>query len=142
MTATPKRRRSSSPLFQTVGPLLVALLSAASWYAWLGWDDEYRVDPVTGAVSGPYAVWQVLGCALTLLAVFVAALLVGVRPVPAGAALTLAFSAAAAVTWARRDDSGLYVIGVGLLLVGLAAGTAVVSVLVRALRRTSAVDAR
>ncbi|MEV1332160.1 hypothetical protein AB0J20_21605 [Micromonospora costi] len=142
MTTAPDRHRHSSLPFQTVGSLLVAVLSAASWYAWLGWDDRYRVDPVTGSVSGPYEVWQVLGAALTLLVVFVGALLAGVRPLPGGAVLTVAFTAAFALTSARRDDSGLWVIGAGLLLAGLAAGTAVVSVLVRALHRARPADPR
>ncbi|WBB68543.1 hypothetical protein [Micromonospora sp. WMMD812] len=128
--------RPATPLTQAAGALAVALLSAAAWYAWLGWDTGYQVDPVTGATSGPYQAWQVVGCGLTLLVVFVGALLVGVRPVPASAALTLAFTAAWAATWASRDDTGLYAVGAVLLLAGLAAGTTVVALLVRAVRPT------
>ncbi|MFC3502502.1 hypothetical protein ACFOOK_16205 [Micromonospora krabiensis] len=133
MASTSDRRRAS-PLGQAAGALVVALLSATSWYAWLGWDTGYRVDPVTGATSGPYEVWQVVGCALTLLVVLVGALLAGVRPVLASAALTLAFTAAWTAAAASRDDSGLYAVGAVLLLVGLAVGTAVVAAVVRAVR--------
>ncbi|MFI7608417.1 hypothetical protein ACIBTV_25155 [Micromonospora sp. NPDC049366] len=127
-------RRRSSLRGQAVGVLAVALLSVAAWYAWLGWDTGYREDPVTGTTSGPYQAWQVVGCVLTLLVVFVGALLAGVRPVLASAALTLAFTAAWTVAAASRDDSGLYAVGAVLLLAGLAAGTAVVAAVVRAVR--------
>ncbi|MFI6262633.1 hypothetical protein [Micromonospora sp. NPDC051006] len=140
MAATPARRRRSFRLFQVAGTLLVAALSAASWYAWLGWNDSYRLDPATGSVSGPYQSRQVVGAALTLLVVLVAALLAGVRPVPAGTALTVSFTAAWASTWATR--SGLLAIGVVLSLVGLALGSAVVSGVVHLARRVRATDSR
>lgn len=120
---------------QAAGTLAVAVLSALAWFAWMGWDSQYQVDPVTQVSSGPYEAWQVIGCGLSLLALFVAALLAGIRPLLAGAALTLAFTAAWTATAARADDTGLYVVGMMLVLGGLAMATTVVSLVVLGLRR-------
>jgi len=49
-----------------VGVLGLVGLTVALWWAWLGRDTGYQVDPVTGATSGPYQVWQVVGCVLCL----------------------------------------------------------------------------
>jgi hypothetical protein len=134
MTSISNSRRPYGSAFQLLGVLAVAVCSASSWFAWLGWDQQYQVDPTTGVASGPYETWQVIGCALSLLALFVAALLVGVRPLSAAAALTLAFTAAWTVQAASADESGLYAVGTVLLLIGLSTATAVVSVLVLGLR--------
>nr|WP_296072670.1 hypothetical protein [uncultured Actinoplanes sp.] len=123
---------------QTAGAAGVAVLSALVWFAWLGRDHEYQVDPVTGAQSGPYETWQVVGCALSLLVVFVGALVAGIRPLPAPAALTVAFTAAWTVSASRSDTSGLYVVGTVLLLAGLSAATAAVAAVVSRLRRRAA----
>jgi hypothetical protein len=120
---------------QLVGALAVAAVSAGAWYGWLGWDSTYQIDPTTQVASGPYEAWQVIGCALSLLVVFVGALLAGVRPLVASAALTLAFTAAWTATAAPRDETGLYGVGMILLLVGLTMATAVVSLVVLGLRR-------
>ena len=40
----------------------LALVGAAMWFAWLGWDDEYYF--VDGVAQGPYRAWQVIGCGL------------------------------------------------------------------------------
>jgi hypothetical protein len=127
-------RRRLGFWFQVVGVLIVAAGSALSWLTWLGWDHQYQQDPVTGVWSGPYEAWQVVGCALSLLALFVAALLGGVRPVPASAALTLAFTAAWTAEAAPQDVTGLYGVGMLMLLVGLGIGTTVVSVVTLGLR--------
>jgi hypothetical protein len=119
---------------QVIGVLVVAALSALLWYAWMGWDSQYQVDPVTQVASGPYEAWQVIGCALSLLVLLVGALVAGVRPLLASAALTLAFTAAWTATAARQDETGMYGVGVIMLLVGLAAATAVVSLVVLGVR--------
>jgi len=115
--------------------IAVAVLAALTWFAWMGWDTTYQVDPVTQVASGPYEAWQVIGCALSLLVLLVGALLAGVRPIPASAALTLAFTAAWTATAAPNDETGLYGVGMILVLVGLTAGTTVVSLVVLGLRR-------
>jgi hypothetical protein len=128
MASIPSSLRRPGPLFQVVGVLAVAVGSALSWLAWMGWDHQYQVDPATGVSSGPYEAWQVIGCAVSLLALFVGALLAGVRPLPACAALTLAFTAAWTAQAASADDTGLYAVGMIMLLVGLSVATTVVSV--------------
>lgn len=115
--------------------LLVALAAALCWLAWLGWDHSYQVDPLTGATSGPYQAWQVVGCALSLLVLQVAALLTGLRSLPVGAALTAGFAVPWTVQAATTDDTGLYAVGAVLLVFGLAAASALVSVVTLRLRR-------
>lgn len=104
---------------------MVAALSALIWYAWLGRDRQYQVDAVTGVHSGPYEAWQVAGCAGSLLVLLLAALLAGVWAPPAGASLTLAFTAAWTVDAASRDDTGLFGVGTFLLVIGLAMASTV-----------------
>jgi hypothetical protein len=129
---TPRWR--SRPSFQISGAIVVAALAAASWYGWMGWDTQYQIDPVTQVASGPYEAWQVIGCVLSLLVVFVGALLAGLRPLWASAALTLAFTAAWTATAAPNDETGLYGVGMIMVLVGLAIATTVIALLVRGLR--------
>ncbi|AEV82123.1 hypothetical protein ACWT_1107 [Actinoplanes sp. SE50] len=119
---------------QIGGTVAVAVLSALSWLAWMGWDHEYQTDPATGVTSGPYEAWQVIGCALTLLAVFAGAMAAGVRPVLVSVALPLAFTAAWTVTAAADDTTGLYAAGALLLLLGLGAATVVASAITAAIR--------
>jgi len=121
--------------YQVFGGLVVAALSVGSWFAWMGWDHEYQVDPRTQTVSGPYEAWQVAGCAGSLLVLLVAVLLLRVRWFVACPAMTVAFTAAWTATAASTDDSGLYGVGATLLLLGLAAGTTVVAMAVLSLRR-------
>ena len=120
---------------QVVGGLIVAALSAGSWSAWMGWDHDYRIDPRTQNLSGPYETWQVIGCAVSLLVLLVAVLLLGVRWFVAAPVMTVAFTAAWTATAAATDDSGLYGVGMIALLCGLAVGTTVVSMTVSAVRR-------
>jgi hypothetical protein len=129
MAALPRLKRMKRNL---VGVPVVAGLSVLAWAGWLGWDDEYQVDAITGAQSGPYQAWQVVGCAVTLLVVLVGALISRVHPVLAAAAMTVAFTAAWTWQAARTDDSGLFGVGAILLFGGLASATALVSVIVAA----------
>ncbi|MGY0233966.1 hypothetical protein [Longispora urticae] len=110
------------------------MLSVLVWFGWLGWDTGYQVDPATNETTGPYEAWQVVGCAASLLVLLVGAVLVGVRPLPASAALTLAFTATWTVQAAATDDTGLFVVGALMLLVGLAVSSTVVSLVTARLR--------
>ncbi|NHA69131.1 hypothetical protein [Phycicoccus flavus] len=119
-----------------VTALLLAVASGLAWYAWLGWDHEYQVDPVTGVASGPYEAWQVVGCAVTLLvlaglAAFLVAWWLPLAVVPVG--FTAVWSADAAPT----DPTGLWLVGAVLLAAGLTVGSLVVGLaaLVVRLRR-------
>lgn len=112
--------------------LVVAVVSAALWAAWLGWDQHRDVHP-DGSTTGPYEVWQVAGLVLTLLApVYWAAS----RRHFAGAVLgtTLGLTAAAYYDWSD-DASGLFMIGVVLIMMGSFAATAAVSAVIAAVKR-------
>lgn len=108
-----------------VAALLAAACFAAYW-GWLGWDQTYQLDPVTGAASGPYEPWQVVGCALTLVLVAMVAGLArqaAVAMVVMPCAFTIAWSMPARAT----DESGLWAVGAIMILVGMTAGVAVVA---------------
>lgn len=112
---------------QPVGGAVVVVLAATLWFAWLGWDRQYQTDPETGISSGPYAAWQVIGCAVCLLVVLVGAVVTGIRPLLAGAALTAGFTAVWTVDAASQDETGLFMVGALLLFVGLASASAAVA---------------
>ncbi len=124
------RRTISEPL----GALLLAVLTAGSWAAWMAWDDEYTVDPVTQNSSGPYEPWQVIGCVLTLLAIGIGAALL-LRPWTVIVTMTVAFTLAWSYTAASNDDSGLWFVGAVLVAGGMAAGSTVVTFVTQALAR-------
>ncbi len=111
-------------------PLVTGLAAATAltWLAWLGWDQDRQLDPATGASSGPYETWQVLGCATTLAALALAAGLLR-RPGVAIAVIPLVFAAAWSAEAARSDQSGLWPIGAVLVLAGTLAGVAAVAYL-------------
>jgi hypothetical protein len=98
--------------------LLLALFSAAMWFAWLGWDHQYY--EVDGVAQGPYRAWQVVGCGASVVA---AAVLAYVRVRTAVSAGVLAVSAAVgfALPWswdASSDETGMWVVGLFLLVIG------------------------
>jgi hypothetical protein len=130
MTTEVASRSRPLPRAQVFGGLIVAVLSVGAWFAWMGWDHQYQIDPRTQEASGPYEAWQVVGCVGSLLVLLVTALLLRVRWVIAAPAMTVAFTAAWTATAASTDDTGLYGVGMILLLLGLAAGTTVVSMVV------------
>jgi hypothetical protein len=118
------RRRLLKALLPLLWVLVLAGASAAAWAAWLGWDQEYDEHP-DGTVSGPYQAWQVIGLVLTLLAPVCWA---AYRRHFAGTVLgtTLGLVVAAGYDWSD-DSTGLYGVGVGLIMMGSLAATAVVS---------------
>ncbi|MFC9280327.1 hypothetical protein [Streptomyces collinus] len=119
------------PVAQLMSILALAALAPALWAAWLGWDQHRDVHP-DGSTTGPYQAWQVIGLVLTLLAAVGWA---AYRDYVTGAVLgtTAGLTAAAYVDWSD-DSSGLFVIGVGLVMVGTFVGTAVVSAVTTAVR--------
>ncbi|WP_198144676.1 hypothetical protein [Nesterenkonia jeotgali] len=129
MTTTPSpeptgRRHSwGSPRF-LAWAVFVILGSAGAWFAWMGWDQEYQVDPVTGLAHGPYEAWQVIGCGITLLAVAVPAS--WGRHWKSVLLLPPSFTVAWSVTAASEDSSGLWLVGAIMVLIGSSLGTAVV----------------
>ncbi|AYN40316.1 hypothetical protein D9753_16945 [Streptomyces dangxiongensis] len=126
------RQRPHTPVRRLLPLLVTAAAASAAWAAWLGWDRNHDVR-ADGTTTGPYAVWQVAGLVLTLL------LSVGraaARGHVAGAVLgtTAGLTAAAYLDWSD-DSTGLFMVGVTLVMLGSLAGTAVVTTAVRAVRR-------
>ncbi|MGW5669184.1 hypothetical protein [Micromonospora sp. NPDC003776] len=120
------RMELSGARLSPLGGLLLAAATVGTWFAWLSWNTGYRIDPETGARSGPYAVWQVAGCVLTL-AVVAAAGGWWLSPWLVAPVMTVAFTVPWAVQAASIDGSGLWVVGATLVLIGTAAGSGVVS---------------
>ncbi|MEU2585658.1 hypothetical protein ABZ612_22420 [Streptomyces avermitilis] len=126
------RQGPLKPAPQLVSILLLAGVSLAVWAAWLGWDQHRDVQP-DGTTTGPYEAWQVIGLVLTLLApVYWAAS----RRYIAGAVLgtTAGLTVAAYCDWSD-DSSGLFVVGVGMVMTGSLVVTVVVSVIASAKRQ-------
>ncbi|MFJ9646370.1 hypothetical protein ACWEPM_11330 [Streptomyces sp. NPDC004244] len=114
--------------------VLLFVLSVAAWAAWLGWD-QHRDVHADGSVSGPYEAWQVIGLVLTLLVPVCWA--ASRRHVAAAVlATTAGLTTAAGYDWSD-DASGLFVIGVGMVLAGSLVVTTAVSALIGALTRDS-----
>ncbi|WP_418957631.1 hypothetical protein [Streptomyces tritici] len=112
--------------------LAAAVAAAASWAAWLGWDQLRDVHP-DGSVSGPYEAWQVIGLAVTLLVIggaaafkewYVAAVL----------GTTAGVTAASFHDWSD-DGSGLFVIGVGMIMIGTGVVATAVTAVIAAWHR-------
>lgn len=127
------------PHFSRTVPVLlaVALASAASWFAWLGWETGYRTLP-DGSVEGPYSTAQVLACGVTVVMVVVAGCL-ALRCSRRGSTAVIACATGAfAVAWAReassQDSAGLWGVGLILVVFGMGAGLTVVAVLTRLVR--------
>lgn len=99
--------------------VLLGLFGAAMWFAWLGWDTEYY--QVDGVAQGPYRSWQVVGCGLSVAVAAVLALL-WVRGTWAIFVLATAAVVGFVVPWtahaAATDPTGLYGVGVVMILVG------------------------
>jgi hypothetical protein len=109
-----------------LGALAVATSTVAAWWLWLGWDTEHDIDPVTQSYSGPYEVWQVAGCVLSLVAIAV----IGgwlLRPWTVAATMTIAFTVAWSWQADSVDASGLWAVGAILVFAGMAVGSAVFS---------------
>ncbi|WP_406394399.1 hypothetical protein [Streptomyces sp. NBC_00887] len=116
---------------QLMAILVPAVLALAVWAAWLGWDQHRDVQP-DGSETGPYEAWQVIGLVLTLLApVYWAAS----RRYIAGAVLgvTGGLTVAAYYDWSD-DSSGLFMVGVGMVMMGSLVVTGVASAVIASVR--------
>ncbi|MEU1621190.1 hypothetical protein ACFZAU_18715 [Streptomyces sp. NPDC008238] len=118
------RPSTANPASRLLPFLLLAVAASADWAAWLGWDRHRDVRP-DGTVTGPYEAWQVAGLVLTLLVLVCWA---ASRGLVTAAVLgtTLGLTVAAFVDWSD-DSSGLFVVGVGMVLAGSLVVTAVVA---------------
>lgn len=119
-------------VLQLLPILVLAGVSLTMWAAWLGWDQHRDVHP-DGSTTGPYEPWQVIGLVLTLLVpVYWAAS----RRYITGAVLgtTVGLTVAAFYDWSD-DASGLYGVGVGMVMMGTLAVTTAVSNLIASTKR-------
>ncbi|MGW9137410.1 hypothetical protein [Streptomyces sp. NPDC055681] len=126
------RQRLLKLVPQLLAILVLAAVALAAWAAWLGWDQHRDVQP-DGTTTGPYEAWQVIGLVLTLLApVYWAAS----RRYIAGAVLgiTVGLTVAAYYDWSD-DSSGLFMVGVGMVMVGSLVVTAVISAVIASVKR-------
>ena len=125
------------PVVHLLPILVLAGVSLAAWAAWLGWD-QHRDVHSDGATTGPYEAWQVIGLVLTVL---IPVCWTASRRHLAGTVLgpTLGLTVAAFYDWSD-DSSGLFVIGVGMVMIGSLVTTALVYAVVTSLprRRVSA----
>ncbi|MFI7010039.1 hypothetical protein [Streptomyces sp. NPDC050145] len=121
------RSSSSAGRRTALVSLAVAGCAAAAWAAWLGWDQTRDVHP-DGSVTGPYEAWQVVGLVLALLVPAGWATLRGhARAVVVGT--TAGLAVAAGYDWSD-DASGLFMVGVTMLVIGSLAGTALVTAVI------------
>ncbi|MFE7841567.1 hypothetical protein ACFU53_37590 [Streptomyces sp. NPDC057474] len=114
---------------QLLPTLVTAVASLAMWAVWLGWDQQRDVHP-DGSSTGPYETWQVIGLVLTLLIpVYWAASRRHITGAVVGTAVGL--TVASFYDWSD-DASGLYGVGVTLVMLGTVAVTTAVSFLIAA----------
>ncbi len=119
-------------VLQLLAILVLAGVTLAVWAAWLGWDQHRDVQP-DGTTTGPYEAWQVIGLVLTLLVpVYWAAS----RRYIAGAVLgiTVGLTVSAYDDWSD-DSSGLFMVGVGMVMVGSLVVTAAISAVIASVKR-------
>ncbi|WP_216591281.1 hypothetical protein [Streptomyces brasiliscabiei] len=114
-------------------PLLPALVTGVAsltlWAVWLGWDQHRDLRP-DGSSTGPYEAWQIVGLVLTLLLpVYWAASRRHILGAVAGT--TIGLTVASFHDWSD-DASGLYVIGVTMVMLGTVAVTTGLSFLIAA----------
>ncbi|MFJ1549135.1 hypothetical protein [Streptomyces sp. NPDC088246] len=126
------RQRLLKLVPQLLAVLVLAVVTLGAWAAWLGWDQQRDVHP-DGSTTGPYEAWQVIGLVLTLLALVYWA---ASRRYIAGAVLgiTVGLTTAAYDDWSD-DSSGLFMVGVGMVMVGSLVVTAVISVVIASVKR-------
>lgn len=111
---------------RSVVAVLLAGACFGAYWGWLGWDQTYQRDPVTGVASGPYEPWQVVGCAVFLALVAAVAGLARQAAV-AMVVMPIAFTLAWSIPAQASDDSGLWGVGAVMILIGMAVGVCVVT---------------
>lgn len=129
-------------ILRVVGALLLALATAGTFHAWLGWGDVPRdhPDPLTGSMSGASGGWQLAGFFLTLAVLVV----VAVWRLPAWVPVAVVPPATPATIWASMSgEFPLWMVGAAFLTLWVTLGTGMLSLVtyaVRSSRRPSGVD--
>ncbi|WP_405059190.1 hypothetical protein OG474_41585 [Kribbella sp. NBC_01505] len=121
--------KTRTPAGTAVWALAAIVAAAAVYLALLGWHAEKTLDPATGNETGPYEAWQVIVLAVViaiLAAIIGSASRAPLAIVTIPLTLTLTFAVDAATA---SDADGLWAVGALLVLIGSAAGVAVVSLL-------------
>ncbi|MGW1813185.1 hypothetical protein ACWCQM_06380 [Streptomyces sp. NPDC002125] len=126
------RTRLRNAAHQPWAILVTALTTLALWAVWLGWDQHRDTHP-DGSTTGPYEAWQVIGLVLTLLVPLYWA---ASRQNIAGSVLGITAGLGLASFYDWSDDaSGLFAVGVVMLMVASLVTTTGVSVGVAAVKR-------
>ncbi|MCX5411318.1 hypothetical protein [Streptomyces sp. NBC_00059] len=124
------RLRNAAP--QPWAILVTALTTLALWAVWLGWDQHRDIHP-DGSSTGPYEAWQVIGLVLTLLVPLYWA---ASRQNIAGSVLGITAGLGLASFYDWSDDaSGLFAVGVIMIMAASLVTTTGVSVGVAAVKR-------
>jgi peptidoglycan/LPS O-acetylase OafA/YrhL len=114
----------------------LAAAVAATYGAFLGWDQQKDLDPATGHLSGPYQAWQVVGCGAVLAALAFETGRRG-RPWTAAVVVPLVLTACFSVDAATDADSdGLWPVGAALVALGSFAGALAAAALGKRLARS------
>lgn len=117
---------------------VIAVITAGLYLAWLGWDQEYDIDPVTGALSGPYETWQVVGVVACLGVVALVAGLLGLRRF-SRVAMPVAFALCFAIDGITDTNSdGLWGVGAAMTFGAAWAGANLVGIAGEKLRPPAA----
>ncbi|MYS64882.1 hypothetical protein GTW66_12600 [Streptomyces sp. SID5473] len=108
-------RDEKTPVDQVLTALALAGAAALLWAVWLGWDQQRDVQP-DGSETGPYQAWQVIRLVVTLPApVYWAASRRYVKATVFG--ITAGLTGAACYDWSDHA-SGLFAIGVAMIMMG------------------------
>ncbi|MBW8173341.1 hypothetical protein K0651_09810 [Ornithinimicrobium sp. Arc0846-15] len=109
-----------------VGSLVAAILGAATWMIWCGFDTTYYPE----GTGGPYTTWQVVCCGITFAVLAVGfAYRYSSRKSPffgsaiTGIALALGFWLAWTIQAGMTDETGLFLVGAMMLGTGLTLST-------------------
>ncbi|MFD2472359.1 hypothetical protein [Amycolatopsis silviterrae] len=117
---------ASNRVRSVLGAVVLAGLTIATWWSWLGSDTTYQVDPVTGQRTGPYEAWQVAGCVLCLVVLAVVATMIGLHQWVVVPVMSVAFTVAWSGAAIAADRSGLWGVGAVMVAVGMVVGSYVV----------------
>jgi hypothetical protein len=120
------------PALQLLLVLGLAAASLALWAAWLGWDQHPDLQ-ADGTTTGPYQAWQVIGLVATLLLPVCWA---ASRRHVAGTVIGTTVGLTAAAYWDWSDDaSGLFMVGVMMVMLGTLAVTMALSTVIASVKR-------